>query len=170
MTDTFEAVDLTTLEATSIPDLADAPKDIACEVCGKDIAYLYKGKGRKPKYCEEHKPGRSASGIGTPRTRAGSAGVKQAVANLENMYNMLGMGLYMFGAKESASLLAQSVPGLSDQNRQFLEADPALVKMLNKAGTAGGRTMFFVVNAMTIGPVIKLAYDEIAARREEPTE
>lgn len=168
--DAVEAVDLTSISATTIPDTYDAPADIACEVCGKDIAYLYKGKGRKPKYCEEHKPTRAASNVGGTRSARGTGAVKQAVTNLENMYNLLGMGLYMAGAKDAASLLAQSVPNLSEQNRQFLEADPALVKMLNRAGTAGGRTMFFVVNALTIGPVVKLAYDEIQSRKEESPE
>jgi hypothetical protein len=166
MTDTVEAIDLSKMESVGIPDAPDAPKDIACTVCGKDISYLYSGRGRKPKYCEEHKPARAASSLGSARSVKGTGAVKQAVTNLENLYNLMGMGLYMAGAKDAASSLAQSVPGLSEANRQYLETDPALVKMLNNAGTTGGRTMFFITNAMTLGPVAVLAYQELTAKRE----
>jgi len=165
MVDAIEAVDLSAITPTEIPDdVSDAPHDIACVTCGKDIAYLYKGKGRKPKYCEDHKPQRSASNLGTRRTASGAVGT--AVQNLENMYGMAAAALFMFGAKGAASELSNSVPGLSAQNAAYLATDPELVKMINRVGKTGGRAGFFIANAMVLGPVAMSAYMELAAARE----
>ncbi len=150
---------------------ADIPADEAtetvtdsglyCETCGKPIPYA--GRGRKPRYCDEHRKGtRASTNMRTPRA---SGSVDQAVGTLDNIYATLTAGFMMFGLNDSASSLAGSREYLASQNKMFLDKDPALVKAINKAGAAGGRVGFFAVQIMTLGPVIGLAMTEIRARR-----
>lgn len=151
---------------TDIPDVdndfsADSGSGMNCTVCGKDIGYLYSGRGRKPTKCEDHKKNSSASNLTGSR---GSSDIKQALATLDFAYSALGMILTMVGATEAAGTLSMSIAGLQEKNASFLAQDKEMVKRINSLGKTGGRYGFFAANAMTLVPVGAIAAQEIKAR------
>jgi hypothetical protein len=171
--------DLSSITETEVPEsFSDTPEDaitesapasgMTCSVCGKDIGYLYSGKGRKPTKCEEHKKG-NASNISSGNTR-GSADVRSAVATLGLAYNALGMVLQMAGATGAAATLNASIPGLQEQNATYLAQDRELVKRINSLGKTGGRAAFIGSQVMVLGPVAVLATMELKAKWFPDTE
>lgn len=168
MAGTTSILDFKDAEIPGDEDTTEAVTDsgLYCETCGKPLTYA--GRGRKPRYCDEHRKGaRTSTSTRAPRS---SGSVDQAVGTLDNIYATLTAGFMMFGLTDAASSLAGSREYLAAQNRMFLDKDPALVKSINKAGAAGGRVGFFAVQIMTLGPVIGLAMTEIRARRAANTE
>lgn len=166
----FITVDTPTTEIPSTPDLA-------CVVCG--TALTYGGRGPKPKYCEAHKKGGANKNLGGGGSRAKSGGkdVDAAVAALDQMYNLLEMGLMFAGAHSARKTLRESIEdsgsgddrrrGLRSQNRDYLTADPDLARRIAQIGKTGGRYAFFAAQAATLGPVAILAFSEISIRRAE---
>lgn len=168
----MSVADLSSITETTPPEsYSDAPEDnireapakstpeMSCSVCGVDIAHLYKGKGRRPTKCEEHKAG-SATRINAGGVR-GSADVKAAVNTLGLAYSMLGTVLMMAGATTAATTLAKSVPDLQENNATYLAQDRDLVKRINSLGKTGGRAAFFGSQIMVLGPVAVLAATEL---------
>jgi len=140
--------------------------DRTCKVCGAPI--VKNGRGRPSQYCDVHKGKRSAassSSSGVGRAAAAPAAVEAAVNNLDGLYSLLGTALFLFGAHDAASAMAQQRASLAASNREFLARDPELVKMLNKGGAATGRVGFIVTNVTTLGPVAVMAFNEIQAKR-----
>lgn len=143
--------------------VADTDSDFYCETCGKPIPYS--GRGRHPRFCDEHRRG---SKTGTPSGKGRGAGsVETAVQTLGAAYDALGLTLTLTGALTAASQLADAVPTLTERNRQFLAHDPQLVKMLNRAGSAGGRFAFILTQVITLGPVVMTATNEYKERLSE---
>lgn len=171
------ATDLAALAAEETPDdgwtTAPIPTDFAeaetqsdsgmtCVVCGKDVSHLYKRRVKNPK-CEEHKSG-GASKIGTSRRSSGKD-VDAAVAALDSWYNLLALGLMMGGARDSASLLADSTgPDFQAKNRAYLEQAPALAKKIADMGKTSATAGFFSAQAMVLLPVAVLATGELMTK------
>lgn len=162
--------DLSTLEMTDAPIPQEPNEDVdaglTCSVCGKDINRLYSGRGRKPSKCEEHKTG-NASKIGSRTGTRTSGDVGAAVQSLESAYQLIQMGLLMFGAHDASAALRDSIPGLSEQNAKYLATDKDLVKQINKVGKVGGRTGFVISQVSVLAPVAILASKEISDRLSE---
>lgn len=166
----FITVETPTTEVPSTPELA-------CVVCGTGLTYG--GRGPKPKYCEAHKKGSANKNLGGGGRSARSSGkdVDAAVAALDQMYNLLEMGLMFAGAHSARKTLRDSIEdsgsgddkrrGLRSQNRDYLSADPELAKRIASIGRTGGRYAFFAAQAATLGPVAILAFSEISVRRAE---
>lgn len=153
VTDGFITVDTPT-------DATQESADYGCVVCGKDVSHLYKRRVKEPR-CEEHKKaGPSKLGTG-PGKRSSSKDVEGAVAALDSWYSMLGLGLFMAGARKSAELLAESAPELQKQNQTYLSQSPALAKRIAKMGETSATYGFFSAQALTLGPVAILAAAEI---------
>ena len=146
-----------------IPDLK-ASDSLTCETCGVPIEYA--GRGRKPRFCAEHRKGgaaSTASGTGAGRGSA-TAAATRAAETLDDAYNGLSMLLLMFGLTDAASDLSASLPALKERNRRFLAADPKLAKAIAKFGEGGGRAAFIASNVMVLAPVGMTVGREIAAR------
>lgn len=141
----------------------DPDSGLTCQQCGKDISHMYSGRGRKPKYCEEHKKG-NASRVGSSAGTATRGDVQQAVNSLEQGYQLIQMGLMMFGAHGAATTLRESIPDLSQKNAQYLAADKDLVRSINKVGKAGGRAGFFINQGLVLAPVVILAAQELGEK------
>lgn len=138
--------------------------DPTCRVCGKPLQYG--GRGRMPVYCDEHRKNKGAAPKRTTaRGGSNSADVDAAVSALDTLYSLIGTGLFMMGAQQSASEMAQAAVRLKKSNADFLASDPELVRMLNRGGAATGRVGFLVSNAVLLVPVIAGGVQEIAARR-----
>ncbi len=131
--------------------------DLSCEVCGTPL--VYGGRGRKPRYCDDHKPARSAS---IPR---GSSDVAQALAVMDGMYTMLSM-LLTVASPNALIMFRQQVPMLQERNAVFFAADKNLCKSVCKVGSKGGKTAFISSNAIAIAPVIAVAVGDMRARSQ----
>lgn len=151
-------------EAVDVPTDENATEsEFYCETCDKPIPYS--GRGRHPRFCDEHRRG-SRSNNASPKGR-GAGNVETAVQTLGAAYDALGLALTLTGALTAASQLADAVPTLTERNRQFLAHDPQLVKMLNRAGSAGGRFGFILSQVIVLGPVIGTATGEYKAMLAE---
>lgn len=148
--------DTDTTSPVSVPD-------IACQVCGRDIAYMYKGRGRKPTKCEEHRTAKPSK-LGTAKS---TKNVDAACAAMSMLYDMLSTGLLMIGARKSLALFGESREELDEKNRKYLANDPALAARLANMGRTGGRYAFISAQVMTVGPVILLATGELRERAAE---
>ena len=133
---------------------------ILCEVCGVDITDTYKGKGRKPKYCADHKEGAAPKPAAAPRTTA-RGDVALAVNTLNTVYEYMGFGLMLAGAHDAHARLAAALPQLQENNARYLESDKDLVRKINSIGQKGGRAGFILSNVAVLGPVAFIAAGEI---------
>jgi len=128
-----------------------APPEYACEVCGKPLEYS--GRGRKPKYCEDHKGGRSKAGS-TPRksTAKADATAKQAAAALAQLNALIGMGLMAapkpWGMPETASALAERNDAFEESAYQALLTDPKLAAMIVRGGATSGKVALVIAYGM----------------------
>lgn len=131
----------------AIPPVADV--EYPCEVCGKESG-PYKGRGRKPKRCPEHKRGgASGSTSGNARTRGSSAVLAgQAVDALCQLNSFAGIGLMMTGYHATASALAEREEAFREQAYAALVTDPALCRMILRAGTTSGKVSLIIAYAM----------------------
>jgi hypothetical protein len=123
--------------------------EYSCQTCGK--ALVYGGRGRKPRYCDEHKRGGNTTKIGA-RNAAGSD-VIRAVAALEMAYGLMRTGFMMIGAVNAASDLGRAIPQLSASNMEYLSQDKELTRAINKMGKVSGRSGFILTHILTLGPI-----------------
>lgn len=167
---------MTTLEwnETRIPDGEDASEDtspssdLACQVCGRPL--VYSGRGRKPRFCEDHKPSKSQAK--RPATRT-SADVNQALAVMDQFYRGAGFLIYLMSTKPADYSTPRAshewnevqVPRLLAADREIFTADPKLCAQINKLGGKGGFGMFIAVHAMAIFPVYQLLSADIRERQ-----
>lgn len=151
------------------PDISGVP-EYACETCGKELHYG--GRGRKPKFCDEHK--RSSS----PRSTGGAtSNEKLASAALDILVqanNLCGMGLMLMQMPRTASAIAMREDPFRVQALEALKADPALCKMILKAGATSGKAMLFMAYGMLAISIAPVALEEIkekkAAKQEQSEE
>jgi len=127
----------------------DIEPEFQCQTCGKPL--VYGGRGRKPRFCDEHKRGGNTSKIGA-RNVAGSD-VIRAVAALEMAYGLLRTGFMMIGAVNAASDLGRAIPQLSASNLEYLSQDKELTRAINKMGKVSGRSGFILTHILTLGPI-----------------
>lgn len=163
MTDTVSDLEALTAETVPTPEEATVP-ELSCETCGKPL--VYGGRGRKPRFCDEHKSSRTASNISTRKSSA-KGDVAAALSALDMMYDLLSMGLLVVGAHGAAELFGQSREQLNAKNESYLSNDAALAKSLAKLGRTGGRYAFATAQVATVGPVLILAAGEVTQRRRE---
>lgn len=147
------------------PDADESPAGpsdmLRCEKCGAALDWTPGTRGRKPRYCPEHR--RQGGGTNTRSTRR-AGNVDEAVAVLGNAYDMLALGL-MAVSPSAASTLAHRVDELQVTNRRALESDPKLCATITRAGATSGRATFILANAAVLVPVAGIAAKDIAARR-----
>ena len=156
--------DLLTFRDTEIP--ADAlPRDeappsafeYACQTCGKELHYG--GRGRKPKFCDEHKKGGSSN---TVSRKGGNVQLAtQAADALVQLNSLCAMGLMLAHLPETAGALASTEEGFRQQAINSLITDPALCKTILKAGTTSGKVSLLIAYAMLASAVVPVAVVEV---------
>jgi len=152
----------------AIPPVADV--EYPCDVCGKE-AGPYSGRGRKPRKCPEHKRGTSSS---TPKTRGNNAVLAgQAVDALCQLNAFAGVGLMMTGYRATASALADREEAFREQAYAALVTDPALCRMILRAGTTSGKVSLIIAYAMLgagIAPTAIVEYKSKQLLKEQAQE
>lgn len=120
----------------------DAP--YRCEVCGTSLTYS--GRGRRPKFCEDHKKG--AKGTGQR-----PANMKALENSLADIYRGLGMGLN-FIDPISGMEVANSADALAHSWIILAESNPKVKKFLLKITTGGGVGAVILAHGMVAIPIL----------------
>jgi len=159
--------DLLTFRDTEVPSDAlprdEAPPsafEYACQVCGKELHYG--GRGRKPKFCDEHKKG--GSGTGVARKGGNVQLATQAADALVQLNSLCVMGLMLAQLPQTAGALAGTEDGFREQAIAALVTDPALCKSILKAGTTSGKVSLLIAYAMLGGAVVPVGVMEFKER------
>lgn len=142
------------------------PDGPVCSVCGVDL--VYKGTGRKPTKCDEHKGVKAAKSPAAEAKKAPGGNEKlalQATELLCQLNDLCGMGFMMAGLLETGSAWADRQDVFREQAYQALLADPALCKMILRAGATSGKVALMVAYGMLAAGVAPVAITELRAVR-----
>lgn len=164
------------LEHITVSPVLDEPPnfesepDFVCEKCGKPL--IYSGRGRKPKFCDEHK---RSNGNGTRNVSSGNNEklAAMAVDVLCQGNAALTVGLMFVRLNETASAIAAREDAFRAQAYEALKLDPALCKMILKGGASSGKVALIVAYAMmgaSVAPVFMTEMKEKRADRAEDNE
>lgn len=96
--------------------------DLTCEVCGTGLSYG--GRGRKPRFCDEHKPAR---GKGSGR-RSGGPIVDRAITEIGVLYGFAGQGV-KFIDPAAGELIYDQRGKLAESYRLLLETNSRFRKL-----------------------------------------
>lgn len=156
------------------PDFPDLNVEYPCqhilpngERCNHE-AGPYGGRGRKPKWCPEHKPTRS-SATGK-RAGANNVQAQAALDALVNMHNMGAMGLMVVGMGNTANAILGTEEGFRAQMLPQLQANPKRCAQILRAGAGASEAGFWTAYAMFAAAVVPTAKQEIDVKRAEARE
>lgn len=136
MTMVFESVTMPDdLPQDSVPDLSDV--EYPCVVCGQESG-PYGGRGRKPKFCPEHKKsGKVASGVKVTGSAASLAA--QATAVLVQLNGMMALGAMGLQMHQTAHAIAAANPTFEQQAHNALLTDTELCRLILKSGAKSAK-------------------------------
>lgn len=144
--------------------------EYACETCGKEL--FYGGKGRKPKFCDEHKTAAKS------RTGGGSNSglARQAAAALSQWNSFIALGLMLPAVPvlgdnpaylpRTASAIAAADEGFTEAAYNALLTDPKLCKLILKTGSAGGKIALVMAYGMLVASVAPVGIEEYRERKD----
>jgi hypothetical protein len=133
----YEDVDLTIKpeevetfrQADSVPPIGDF--EYACEVCGVELKYG--GRGRKPKFCADHKSGNKSNGPTVSRTARWQQPLAEA---LHAQFMTIAMVVMVFDQYDG-QVIMQGSPQLAQSLIAVAEANPSVRRGLETFVTAG---------------------------------
>lgn len=120
-----------------------------CLECGLQL--FYSGRGRHPKYCEEHKPNRNPNTTSSPRTSKDLASVQ---ATLQDFYMTLG-GAVMIIDDFDGMVIVERAPKLAESWIKLANSNPNVKKFLIKATSGGGFAAVIMAHASLALPILK---------------
>lgn len=112
------------------PSVSDNDSDLRCIECGKELVYA--GRGRKPKYCEDHKPGKT-------RTSGTSRRTPKREPRIERLQSDLSDNVRLLGAIVGPAAPVTGIVIIDDSDRfakavcRLAEGRPEILKALEKA-------------------------------------
>lgn len=139
--------------------------ELSCEVCGREL--VYSGRGRKPKYCDEHK--KSSSGSGTSRKSLGGNErlAAQATEALISIHDLGRLGLRFAGLPETADTILRAEDEFRERAYSALITDPGLCRIILRGGVNSGRVALIIAYGMLASAVVPVAVLEIKIRKEQ---
>lgn len=155
---------------TSLPIAEDEKPPIsgefeyACQQCGKEITYG--GRGRKPKYCDDHKKSTGTRRNVNIPTGSNDKLAATAVDVLQQGNNFGAVVFMLFQMNRSASSLASREEAFRIQAYEALKSDPALCHTILKGGATSGKIMLllaYVTLGLSVAPT---AIEELKEKRE----
>lgn len=147
--DTLPVMDDTVNDESSNPT---AFGELECQVCGK--ALIYAGRGRKPRFCEDHKPKGAKSSGSTNRSKG--VPIDTLVNNIEQFYMTVGMGLSFLPATQPDSMtVVSSASQLAESWRPAIEANPKIRKFWEKMFTAGSYGTVITAHLIVAIPIMQ---------------
>lgn len=142
-------------------DYGASDAEYKCQVCGKPLVYA--GRGRKPKFCDDHK--KSASKSTVKRSAASESQARAAAGLLAKINSMLGIGLMSFGMPMTAETLIKANEDFENMAYEALLNDPALCRKILSAGATSGKAGLVMAYGMLGVSVVPAAMLDIKARR-----
>jgi hypothetical protein len=134
---------------------ADGPR-FTCEVC--DAPLTYSGRGRHPKYCDEHKPGSTSKPSVAKRAPKGVAHIR---SGMEQLYELAGDGFELLGRYTEDELLTvdghlikSRAPVLAEQWAELAERDPEVRKALSNMTTGSSWGGVIVTHVMLAAAIM----------------
>lgn len=108
--------------------------EYSCEVCGTELHYG--GRGRKPRFCDEHKrSNRSASSGG----RSSGKNIDTLISQIQDIYLTIGVAAGAIPPLATDSLIiASNAQRMAESWRPLIERDPKIRKFWERITTGGG--------------------------------
>lgn len=166
----FTASEIPVEDGPAMPaDLAPEVPEFACEVCGKELTYG--GRGRKPKYCDEHKKNKPAGTRSASGSKRDEAVARQAAGVLSQINGLVGLGLYFapepFRMPDTAAKLDELAPKFEEQAFDALKNSPALARTIARAGGVSGSAGLIIAYGMLGASLAPVAVDEWKRNKEK---
>lgn len=145
--------------------------EFPCRICGRE-AGPWKGKGRKPTLCADHKRG-TASTVKSKQTTPGNTNAKlaaQAADALDQMNGLVAFVAAMASWENTGEAIQTGRPTFRDQAYEALLTDPELCRTILRGGVMSGRVALIMAYGMfgvSVAPVALMeARMKKAARAE----
>lgn len=118
-----------------------------CEVCGTSLTYG--GRGRKPRFCDEHKRNGKPAG-----TRSSSGSMAALERQLGDLYRSLGMGVTMVDP-ESGFEIVGAADKLAHSWIVLAETNPKVKRFLVKLTTGSGVGAVIFAHGAVLLPILQ---------------
>lgn len=142
----------------------DSPHDgPSCVVCG--TALEYSGRGRKPKYCDEHKRSVSRTNVraSTPKNDRLAAQATDALMQINGLGALVCM---LSGMPMTATAITGAEEGLREQVKAALITDPDLCNKILSAGTHSAKISLVIAYGMFAAAVLPVGIMEFKQNKE----
>lgn len=148
----------------------DLPEAITCSFPGCNEELVYLGRGRKPKFCSDHKNGKAVAAA----TLASRSRVKgnneqlaaQASEILAKTNSLAMLAILAFGMPLTATTIAEHNEEFKNNAYEALLLDPSLCKkILATGGKTAGLALFMAYGQLGMF-VVPLAITEFKEKRE----
>ncbi len=159
---------MTELEFTAVEAPEEAEPDVSpgadlhCQVCGKPLEY--NGRGRKPKYCSEHRKGPSRSTVKASNAKNERL-ASQATDALMQINGITAFLAHITGLPATADAITTAEPALREQVHAALITDPDLCALILKGGMQSARVSLVIAYAMFGVAVVPTAIAEVKVKR-----
>lgn len=161
MTDT-----LPDMTAVSIDDTVPEPDGAYCVTCwemGIENPLDYAGRGRRPKYCDEHRKSTATRSGGSSRAPRTSRDVDVACTTMAALYDGIAKGLLLVSPSAAVAWNDQ-IDGLNARNRTIFATNPSLAKRIASTAAKGGTASFVLSHVVAVAPVVVAVRADLSAR------
>ena len=149
-------------DAEAAPD-ANPHDGPACIVCG--VALDYSGKGRKPKYCAEHRKSGQRTGV-RASSQKNERLAAQATDALMQINGIGALACMVLGMPLTASAITTAEAGLREQVHAALITDADLCSKILSAGTHSAKISLIIAYGMFAAAVAPVGVAEAKQLRE----
>jgi len=163
-----------TLEFSNVTRDETPPQEFeySCVVCGTEI--FYGGRGRKPKYCDEHRTGNSPNKESTRHKTKVTGGPAQLAAQateaLIQVNGLVSILLMVFKMPMTASAIAVANDAFRESTYAALLTDQELCRTILKAGTTSGKIALLISYAMLAAAVVPVGILEFIENQKAKEE
>lgn len=145
----------------AIPETTEV--EYPCEVCGRE-AGPYSGRGRKPKFCDDHrKSNKSARSVSAPKNNALAA---QAADALVQINGLVAFAATVMQYEYTGETLRNAQEEFRARAHAALVTDPKLCQAILRGGPMSARMALVLSYGMLATVVAPVAVQEYREKRE----
>ena len=143
----------------------DAP-EYPCEKCGKE-AGPYGGRGRKPRFCAEHKKSGPSTSSGKPKSTGKNLVLAAQAADTLAQYNdLVGLVARLADWELTAEQIDNANPVFKEKAYAALITDPDLAASIVRTGGISGKAALIISYGMFAASVAPVAMLEAKVKRK----